>query len=92
MAAIRYSQPHVLPLEKAREAAQQIAERMAREFGVNYAWEGNALKFSQTGVDGTLALHEGEARLELALAGMMSAFAPMIEEKLTRKMREIFAG
>jgi putative polyhydroxyalkanoate system protein len=92
MAAIRINQPHALPLAQAREAAETMAQRMAKEFGVSYAWEGDALKFAQTGVSGALALADGEARFEMELAGMMSAFAPMIEEKLTRKMREIFGG
>lgn len=92
MASIRITQPHALPLSQAREAAETMAQRMAKEFGVRYAWEGNALKFAQTGVTGALALDAGAARLEMELAGMMGAFAPMIEEKLSRKMREIFGG
>jgi putative polyhydroxyalkanoate system protein len=92
MAAIVFNQAHSLPPEAARAAAQQMAERIARDFGISYAWEGNVLKFSQAGVAGALALLDGDARLQLELSGMMSAFAPMIEEKLARKMRELFSA
>ena len=92
MAAIRIHQPHALTIDRARAAAQAMAERMASEFGANYEWEGDMLRFRQTGAQGTLALLDGEARLELELGGMMSAFASMIEEKLGRKMREIFTA
>jgi putative polyhydroxyalkanoate system protein len=92
MATIRIHQPHALTVDRARTAAQAMAERMASEFGASYAWEGDTLRFRQTGAQGTLALLEGEARLELELGGMMGAFAPMIEEKLTRKMRDIFTA
>ena len=92
MADITILQAHRLSVEAARVAAQEVAERMARDFGVSHAWDGQVLKFSQSGVNGTLSLEqENMARLELSL-GMMKAFAPMLREKLERKMAKVFTA
>jgi putative polyhydroxyalkanoate system protein len=92
MATIHFTQPHSLSLEAARAAATAMAERMALDYGVVHEWEGNTLRFHQVGLDGSLELANGEARLAMELHGLMAAFAPTVEEKLERKMRELFTA
>jgi hypothetical protein len=43
-------------------------------------------------VDGALAVGETDARLEITLSPMMKAFAPLVREKLARKMRTVFGS
>jgi putative polyhydroxyalkanoate system protein len=92
MADIEITQPHDMTPEAARAAAQQVADKMAADFGIECRWDGPVLRFERSGVDGTLAVGERDARLEITLGLMMKAFAPMVQDKLARKMRKVFGA
>ena len=91
MADINIVQQHKLTAEKARAAAQQVADKLAQEYDLSCAWEGDVLRFERSGVDGALTLEKDQAQLNLKLGFMLSAFAPMIEDKIADKMRKVFA-
>lgn len=90
MADIEITQLHSMTPDAARVAAQQVADKMAADFGMECKWDGQVLRFERTGVDGTLVVGERDARLEIRLGLMMKAFAPMVQEKLARKMQKVF--
>ena len=92
MADIEITQPHSMTADAARVAAQQVADKMAADFGMECKWDGQVLRFERTGVDGTLVVGERDARLEIRLGLMMKAFAPMVQEKLARKMQKVFGA
>jgi len=92
MADIDIIQPHSMTPEAARAAAQQVADKMAADFGMECEWEGAVLRFERSGVDGTLVVGERDARLEIRLGLMMKAFAPMVQDKLARKMEKVFGA
>ena len=92
MADISITQPHAMPLEDARKAAQIVADKLAEEFAVSNSWNANVLSFERVGVSGTLALRPAEAHLEIELGIMLKGFSSMIEEKLMRKMKTAFAS
>ena len=92
MADIEITQPHSMMPDDARVAAQQVADKMAADFGMECKWDGQVLRFERTGVDGTLVVGERDARLEIRLGLMMKAFAPMVQEKLARKMQKVFGA
>ncbi|CAL60998.1 conserved hypothetical protein [Herminiimonas arsenicoxydans] len=91
MADISIKQEHQLPLSKAKEAAQQVADRMATEFDMATQWEGDVLSFKRSGVAGTLALREKEAQIDITLDFLFKAFAGTLKEKVERNMRKYFA-
>jgi putative polyhydroxyalkanoate system protein len=91
MADIQIVQEHNLSPERARAAAQQVADKVAAEFGMQWRWEGDVLRFERSGVEGALTLGEQRAALQIRLGMLMSAFRPMIEAKVTDKMRRVFA-
>ena len=90
MADIEITQPHNMSPEAARAAAQQVADKVAADFGMECRWDGPVLRFERSGVDGTLVVGERDARLEVKLGMMMKAFAPMVQDKLARKMQKVF--
>ena len=92
MADIEITQPHEMTPDAARAAAQQVADKMAADFGMEYKWDGPVLRFERSGVDGTLVVGERDARLEVTLGLMMKAFAPMVQEKLSREMQKVFGA
>ncbi|MCL6484573.1 polyhydroxyalkanoic acid system family protein [Janthinobacterium lividum] len=91
MADINIVQQHKLTALKAREAAQQVADKLAQEYDLACAWDGDVLRFERSGVDGSLTLEKDQAQLQIKLGFMLSAFASTIEGKIAEKMRQVFA-
>lgn len=91
MAEFKIVQQHALSLDAARTAAEQVAQRLAAEYGLACRWDGDVLRFERSGVDGDLVLDGQSAALRIRLGMFMSAFAPMIQAKVTEKMRKVFA-
>ncbi|MEG1055950.1 MAG: polyhydroxyalkanoic acid system family protein, partial [Janthinobacterium sp.] len=88
---INIVQQHKLTAAKAREAAQQVADKLAQEYDLACAWDGDVLRFERSGVDGSLTLEKEQAQLQIKLGFMLSAFASTIEGKIAEKMRKVFA-
>ena len=92
MADIIICQAHQLSRNKAKAAAQKVADQMAEEYDMASQWEGDVLVFKRTGVSGTLALLENEAQLEIKLGFLFKSFASTIESKVTEKMKKVFSS
>lgn len=92
MADIHIVQEHNLSPELARAAAQQVADKVAEQFGMACRWDGDVLRFEGNGVEGGLTLSEQNAALRIRLGMLMSAFGPMIEAKVSDKMRRVFTA
>ncbi|QNA90978.1 polyhydroxyalkanoic acid system protein [Massilia sp. Dwa41.01b] len=93
MADIQIVQEHKLSPERARAAAQQVADKVAAEFGMECRWDGeDVLRFERSGVEGALTLGEQRAALRIKLGFLMSAFGPAIEAKVADKMKRVFAA
>jgi putative polyhydroxyalkanoate system protein len=92
MANVHIVQEHALTPKKAREAAEKVAAKLAEDFELDYAWEGDVLRFERSGVSGSLTLSKHKAEMELKLGFLYGAFAPMIEAKASEKMQKIFSG
>jgi putative polyhydroxyalkanoate system protein len=92
MSDINITQPHSLAPEAARAAAEKVADRIAREFGLACNWHGDTLRFGRSGVEGTLTLAENKAHMNIKLGFLMGAFKNAIESKVSEKMRTVFAS
>ncbi|HCE08041.1 MAG TPA: polyhydroxyalkanoic acid system protein [Oxalobacteraceae bacterium] len=92
MADISITQKHKLSHKKAKAAAKKVADKMAEEYDLESAWEGDVLVFKRSGVSGTLEVHATEARLEITLGFLFKAFASKIEVQVHKNMQKIFAG
>ncbi len=90
MSEISIVQEHSLSPEQARAAAQQVAQRISTEYGLECKWEGDVLRFERSGVEGALTLDGGSAAMRIRLGFFMSAFASAIEAKVAEKMRKVF--
>jgi putative polyhydroxyalkanoate system protein len=92
MADICITQAHKLSHDKARSAAQKVADQLADEYAMALEWAGNTLHFKRSGVSGKLLLLETEATLEISLDFLFKVFAPTIEQKVAAKMEKIFGA
>jgi putative polyhydroxyalkanoate system protein len=92
MADISIVQEHGLAPHMARAAAQQVADKIANEYGLACRWEGEVLRFERSGVQGSLTLEATRAALRIQLGFLMGAFASTIEAKVAESMRKVFAA
>ena len=92
MADINIVQDHHLTHKKAHEAAQKVADKLAEEFDLSCAWEGDVLRFERSGVSGTLTLHKHKAQMQIKLGFLFGAFASTIESKVAENMKKVFAA
>jgi putative polyhydroxyalkanoate system protein len=92
MADISIVQEHRLTPEMARAAAQKVADKMAAEYGMACRWDGEALRFECSGVEGSLTLGDQRAALRIKLGSLMAVFASTIEAKVAENMRKVFGA
>jgi putative polyhydroxyalkanoate system protein len=92
MADIHIVQAHSLSQEQARQAAENVAGKLARDYQLACVWEGDTLRFQRSGVTGELVLSDGRAEIDVRLGFLMGAFAPVIEAKLASSMKKVFAA
>ncbi len=90
MADISIVQEHALSPKKARAAAQVVADKMAEEYDLTCAWDGDVLRFERSGVEGSLTLGKQQAHMQIKLGFMFSVFSAKIEGKVTENMRKVF--
>lgn len=90
MADISITQKHTLTHNKAKAAAQKVANKMAKEYDMASEWNGNVLIFKRSGVSGTLAVMDSEAQLDIMLGFLFKACSDKIEEEVSRTMRKVF--
>jgi len=92
MADIRITQAHALTLQQSKDAAQQVADRMAAEYDMATQWNGNVLVFGRSGIDGMLTLEERQVTVDVTLSGFFQGVAPMIEDKISRHIARTFGA
>lgn len=90
MSMIEFRREHALGMQKARTAAQRVAEEMEREFGMTAEWDGDVLRFSRTGVSGEMVVAEDHVELRAKLGFLLSAFKGRIEETLHQNFDDYF--
>ncbi|MFT5645173.1 MAG: putative polyhydroxyalkanoate system protein [Janthinobacterium sp.] len=92
MDAITIVQEHALSPEKAREAAQIVADRIAEEYALTCAWDGDVLRFERSGVEGALTLEKKQAHMHIKLGFLFSVFSSKIEHKVAESMQKVFGS
>lgn len=90
MPSIDIRHAHSLPHTQARKAVEEVAQKLAERFGVDYQWEGETLHFERGGVDGKIDLAPKSLRVTANLGFLMSAFKGPIEAEIKRVLDERF--
>lgn len=91
MSKIDIRHAHSLAPAKARAAVQEVAEKLAERFGVDYAWHGDTLQFNRHGVDGQIALGPRQLQVTAQLGFLLSALKGPIEAEIRRVLDERFS-
>lgn len=91
MANIDIRHRHSLPPAQARQAVQEVADKLVHRFGVSCHWDGDILHFSRSGVDGHIALAAEELHVSAQLGFLLGAMKGPIEAEIKRVLDERFA-
>ena len=92
MAHIDITRAHTLTPKQARVAAEQAGKQLSEEFSLKYRWEGEALHFERTGVNGHLTLARDSVRIVVRLGLLLLPFKGRIEQEIKRNLDELFAA
>jgi len=91
MSDIHIRRGHSKPIAEARKDAERMAKEFKKDFDLDYAWDGEVLRFQRTGVDGELHVTGKEIRLEARLGFLLAFLKPRIEAEAARILDQLFA-
>lgn len=95
MADIHIHREHALGLAKARKIAFQWAEQVEQEFDMACEYEeghdGDEVRFTRSGVKGTLTVGQDHFELDARLGLLLGAFKGTIEAEIVRRLDELLA-
>ncbi|MGH8082361.1 MAG: polyhydroxyalkanoic acid system family protein [Lysobacter sp.] len=90
MSSIDIHHPHTLAPAKARKAVEEVAQKLAERFDVEYGWDKDTLNFSRSGVDGKIALQPNKLHVTAQLGFLLGALKGPIESEIRRVLEERF--
>jgi putative polyhydroxyalkanoate system protein len=82
MSEIHVHRTHGTTLKRARQKAEHIAEELAEEFGIDYAWDGNHLRFERLGLSGEIAVGKKDVDIHVKLGFLLMALRSRIEQEI----------
>ena len=86
MARIIVERTHTLGREAAREKAEQLAAKLATDYGVRCEWQGDVLAVRRSGADGRIEVEEDRVRVLLNLSLLMSAMGSSVQAQIERAL------
>src|SRR5215510_11724831 len=89
---IRIRRAHSKPLDEARKVAEKMAKQLRKDFDLDYAWDGNVLRFERSGVDGELHVTSREVRLEAKLGFLLAFLKPRIEAEVEAQLDKLLSA
>lgn len=91
MSDIDIHHPHTMAPGEAREAVQEIADKLTDRFGVTCRWDHDNLHFDRSGIQGRIALRPAELHVTAALGFLFAAMKGPIEAELRRVLDKRFS-
>lgn len=90
MPSIDIKRSHAMPLPEAKKSIERVAEQIAKKFDITWAWQGNALHFERSGVDGQIQVTAKQVHVIANLGFMLSMLKPTVEREINRYLDEEF--
>lgn len=88
MSHIAIQRPHSLTLDQARQAAENLVQRLAEHYEFSYHWQDDRLCFERSGVSGCLSLEPDQVRVNVRLGFLLMPFKPRLEQEMQRYLDE----
>jgi putative polyhydroxyalkanoate system protein len=86
---IKIRRAHALAPKHARKAAEKISAKLGKDFDMQFAWEGEVLRFRRSGVDGQLTLRRSEVVIDAQLDFLLALMKPRIEQLIHENLDHI---
>ncbi|WP_313953952.1 polyhydroxyalkanoic acid system family protein [Accumulibacter sp.] len=90
MSDIHIRRQHGKTPTEARASAEHMASELKDEFDLDYAWDGDVMRFERSGVSGELAVDKQEVTLDIHLGFLLFALKPSIEREVHKFFDENF--
>ncbi len=91
MPSIDIRHPHCQSHDDARAAVEHVAEKIQERFSIDCAWNGDALEFNRSGVEGEIRLLPSEVHVVMHLGFMLSMLRGPIESEIRRYLEREFS-
>jgi putative polyhydroxyalkanoate system protein len=92
MPTIDIRRPHNLPMAQARAVVDQVATRMREKFDMQSQWQDDTLRFSRSGVKGSIVVAPTLIHVTAELGFMLTPLKGMVEQEIRRKLDEHFGA
>jgi putative polyhydroxyalkanoate system protein len=92
MSRITVEREHTLGKEAARAKAEQIAERLASDFGVQSQWQGDTLELTHSGANGSIEVGDDKVTVDLRLSMLLAAMSGMIRQRIERSLEKALSA
>ncbi|MDX1587520.1 MAG: polyhydroxyalkanoic acid system family protein [Oleiphilaceae bacterium] len=92
MAVIDIRRQHAMSREKAVAAADRLAADLARDYDLNFQWDGDLLRFKRMGAKGWLQVEDAAIAIHLELGLLLRPFKGRIEQEVSQNLDNFVAG
>jgi len=82
---------HEMDHAHAQEAADELADDLARKFSIDYGWDEDMIHFERPGVHGMITVGENEIRIQAELGIFLALLKSRIEEEIVSYLEEHFS-
>ncbi len=91
MSTIDITRAHSLPIDQAKQKAEELASGMASRFGIAWKWEGDTIRFDAPdgmakGTKGAVTVSDKDVRVAIDLPFMLKMMKGTIESKIKEKL------
>jgi putative polyhydroxyalkanoate system protein len=92
MADIKVERAHDLGIKGAKSAADQMVDKLDRQFGLTCRWEGHTLHFDRPGVAGMMVITEIDMVIEVRLGFLLKAMKGPIERAVHEQIDQVLTS
>jgi len=90
MSVIDMCAHHTMSKEDAQQAADDLAQDLARKFNIDYGWEDDEIHFERPGVNGFISVGKNEIRIRAHLGLMLMMLKTRVEDEIVRYLESHF--
>jgi putative polyhydroxyalkanoate system protein len=92
MADIELTRSHSKGLDGGRTAVERVARQLESDLEVDYAWEGDTLRFSGAGADGTIEVDADAVQVQINLSAFLQPLRGRLEEEADQYLDQYLDG
>jgi len=92
MTQISVERKHGLGRDAARQKAEVLVDKLAREYDLQARWDGDVVEVKRSGASGTIRIGEDTIRVDLKLGMMLSIMGSSIKGEIEKALDKALVG